>query len=205
MAFRFIHSADWQIGKVFRFIADAEMGSLQDARLNAIARIGELATEHHVQHVLVAGDVYEHAEITPRARAQPIERMRAYGAVQWHLLPGNHDSYQANGLWDRVARGIPDHIHIYKEPAVAVIEPGVAALLPAPLQHRRGLDDLTEWMDGAHTDDGLIRIGMAHGSVRGFGPDDEQRINPIAPERPERARLDYLALGDWHGEFRVSR
>jgi hypothetical protein len=29
---RLIHTADWQIGKVFRFVDDATMGVLQEAR-----------------------------------------------------------------------------------------------------------------------------------------------------------------------------
>ena len=134
MAFRFIHTADWQVGKVFRFMDDAAMGALQMARLEAITRIGELAVEHHVHHVLVAGDVYDHAEPSLHRRNQAIERMRAHSSVQWHLLPGNHDPHQPNGLWDQICRrGLPDNIHAYTERAVATIEAGVAALLPAPL------------------------------------------------------------------------
>ena len=85
-----------------------------------------------------------------------------------------------------------------------IIEHDVAALLPSPLQHRRTLADPTAWMEHAHTDDGLIRIGIAHGAVYGFDTDEEQRANPIGPTRPQLARLDYLALGDWHGELQVN-
>ena len=76
MAFRFIHTADWQIGKVFRFVDDAAMGALQLARLEAITRIGELALEYHVRDVLVAGDVYDHA-ISLLTHAQPSHRANA--------------------------------------------------------------------------------------------------------------------------------
>ena len=131
--------------------------------------------------------------------------MRAHTSVQWHLLPGNHDPYQSNGLWDQLRRrGLPGNIHAHVEPAVKVVEQGVAALLPAPLQHRRTLNDPTSWMDEAHTEDGLIRIGLAHGSVHGFDTHEEQRYHPIDPDRPRLARLDYLALGDWHGELEVN-
>ena len=113
MAFRFIHSADWQIGKVFRFVDGAEMSGLQLARLEAITRIGNLAGRHDVSHVLVTGDLYDHATPSPRTRNQVVERMRACTSVQWHLLPGNHDPYQPNGLWDQLRRrGLPaNHRH----------------------------------------------------------------------------------------------
>ena len=200
MAFRFIHTADWQIGKVFRFVDDGTMGVLQQARLEAISRIGELAAEHGVGQVLVAGDVWDHADPALRTRIQTLERMREHAAVQWHLLPGNHDAHRPSGLWDQMRRrGLPENVHMHTEPEISEIQSGVAALLPAPLQHRRTLGDLTAWMDDAQTDAKLIRIGLAHGSVHGFGTNEEQHVNQIDPARPELAGLDYLALGDWHG------
>ena len=205
MAFRFIHTADWQIGKVFRFVDGAEMGGLQLARLEAITLIGKLADEHHVRHVLVAGDVYDHATPSTHTRNQVVERMRAHTSVQWHLLPGNHDPYQPNGLWDQLRRrGLPDNIHAHTESSGAIIEQDAAVLLPAPLQHRRTLNDPTAWMDNQPSEAGLIRIGLAHGAVFGFDTNEEQRANPIDPTRPQLARLDYLALGDWHGELQVN-
>ena len=59
-------------------------------------------------------------------------------------------------------------------------------------------------MDKELDEAGMIRIGLAHGAVYGFDTDEGQRANPIDPERPNRARLDYLALGDWHGELKVN-
>lgn len=205
MAFRFIHTADWQIGKVFRFVDGAEMGGLQLARLEAITRIGSLAIEHDVGHVLVAGDIYDHATPTPHTRNQVVERMRACTSVQWHLLPGNHDPYQPNGLWDQLQRrGLPGNIHVHTESIASVIEQDAAVLLPAPLQHRRTLNDPTAWMDDEVSEAALIRIGLAHGAVHGFDSSEGQRANPIDPQRPRLARLDYLALGDWHGELEVN-
>ena len=120
-------------------------------------------------------------------------------------MPGNHDPYQPNGLWDQLrTRGLPDNIHAHTESAGTVIEQDAAVLLPAPLQHRRTLNDPTAWMDNHLSEAGLIRIGLAHGAVHGFNTDEEQRANPIDPTRPQFARLDYLALGDWHGELQVN-
>lgn len=203
MVFRFIHTADWQIGKVFRFVDDAKMGVLQEARIEAISRIGELAKEHRAEHVLVAGDVYDFENLSPVSRNQPLERMRLYPEIEWHLLPGNHDPHRPNGLWDRLSSQLPPNVRAHIKPEPVVIADGVAALLPAPLTARRTLDDPTAWMDGARTEDGLIRIGLAHGAVHGFSTDEEQRANPIEQDRPVKAGLDYLALGDWHGKLRV--
>jgi hypothetical protein len=54
-------------------------------------------------------------------------------------------------------------------------------------------------MNSAATPEGAVRIGVAHGSITSFGTDDSSTHNLIAVDRPERAGLAYLALGDWHG------
>ena len=82
------------------------------------------------------------------------------------------------------------------------IEPGVW-LLPAPLFAKATSFDPSAWMDQAATPAGAIRIGLAHGSVQGFGSAGEAAI-PIDPGRPKRAGLAYLALGDWHGRQQIN-
>ena len=73
------------------------------------------------------------------------------------------------------------------------------AVLAAPLTQRHTYDDVTQAFDAMESEPGRIRVGLAHGSVAGRLPDTIDATNPIAPDRASRARLDYLALGDWHG------
>jgi hypothetical protein len=82
------------------------------------------------------------------------------------------------------------------------IAPDVA-LLPAPCTTRRPGRDLTEWMDGAATPDGTIRLGLAHGAIQDFS-EEAAASDVIAPDRATKAGLDYLALGDWHGAVAVN-
>ena len=57
---KFIHTADWQIGKPFAGIGDAHKRSLvQQERIEAIKRIGGVAQEHDAAFVLVAGDLFD--------------------------------------------------------------------------------------------------------------------------------------------------
>lgn len=198
---RFIHTADWQIGKPFRNFGDKE-SVLREARLSAIETIGRLARENGAQHVLVAGDLYDTDSPTPKTLQEPLERMRASTAVTWHVIPGNHDAHRGNGLWDRaITWGLPPNVVLHLSPEPAPLGEG-AVLFPAPLRRRSEANDLTEWMDAAESAPGLLRIGLAHGSVQGFGTGGEAK-NPIAPDRTKRANLDYLALGDWHRTLQV--
>ncbi len=205
MTTKLIHTSDWQIGKVFRFVDNATMGLLQEARLGAITRLGDLARRHGAARVLVSGDIYDAEALTPRSLNQPIERMRNFVTVHWHLLPGNHDPHRPNGLWDRLRRrDLPPNVHIHLAPEPAVFEEDSFALLPAPLFRRHALGDPTAYMDDVELPEGFVRVGLAHGTVTGFGSDDKDVPNYIAPDRPERARLSYLALGDWHGQKKIN-
>jgi DNA repair exonuclease SbcCD nuclease subunit len=198
---RFIHSADWQIGKVFKQFGEREE-PLRQARLAAIERLGEFAKKNGAAHILVAGDLYDSETPTPVSLRAPIERMKLFPDIAWHLLPGNHDPHRPEGVWDRLARmGLPSHIHPLLTPEIAPLGDS-AFLLPAPLVRKTEHDDISMWMDAAATPAGALRIGMAHGSVVDFGNEGEA-VNPIDPARATKAGLDYFALGDWHGTQQV--
>jgi hypothetical protein len=198
---RFIHTADWQIGKVFKQYG-AKEETLRQARLVAIERLGELARTNGVQHILVAGDVYDNEAPNTITLRAPIERMKPFADIHWHLLPGNHDPHRPEGVWDRVAQlGLPSHIHVHLTPAPVPLTDG-AFLLPAPLLRKSEFDDLTVWMDSAATPAGALRIGLAHGAVINFTSEGEA-TNPIDPARSAKANLDYLALGDWHRTLQI--
>jgi len=198
---RFIHTADWQIGKVFKQFG-AKEETFRQARLGAIEHLGALARSNGVKHVLVAGDVYDNEAPNTITLRAPIERMKPFTEIHWHLLPGNHDPHRPEGVWDRVAQlGLPSHIHLHLTPTAAQLTDD-AFLLPAPLLRKTEFNDLTAWMDDAQTPPGALRIGLAHGAVVNFTSEGEAS-NPIDPDRPALARLDYLALGDWHRTLQI--
>lgn len=199
---RFIHTADWQIGKSFRRFGERE-GGLRQARLDAIERIGAAALAHNAAHVLVAGDLFDHFAPTDRTAREPVERMRRFSAVEWLIIPGNHDPHRPDGVWDRLAlMGLPANVRPVLEPTPVALADGTH-ILPAPLLRRSETADLTAWWDAAPTPPGAARIGLAHGAVTGFGSAQEAS-NLIDPARARSAGLAYLALGDWHRTLQIS-
>jgi DNA repair exonuclease SbcCD nuclease subunit len=201
---RLIHTADWQIGKVFRFVDSATMALLQDARLEAIKTIGRLALEHDAGLVLVAGDVFDKEGLADRTIGQALERMRSFARTTWHLIPGNHDPNRPGGIWQRVtAMGVPENVVLHLEPVPAPLGDG-CWLLPCSLQHRHDAADPSAWMNDAATPEGALRIGLAHGSITDFGL-SSTTPNRIAPDRAKQAGLGYLALGDWHGTKEIDQ
>lgn len=197
---KFIHTADWQLGKPFgRFEPDVR-AALSEARFDAIDAIGKAAVQHGAGHVLVAGDIFDSEGPEDRTIIQAISRMGRH-PCRWWLLPGNHDFARNGGLWDRVRQRAGAGITILADPEPHELEPGLW-LLPAPLTHRHNDDDPTAQFDDMATPDARIRIGIAHGSIRDFGTQGETK-NQIALDRARRSGLDYLALGDWHGVLKV--
>jgi DNA repair exonuclease SbcCD nuclease subunit len=202
LMFSFLHTADWQLGKRFGSFPGDKPAVLRDQRLQAVDRLAQAAQAAKCSAVLVAGDVFD-AETVPEALCgQLMARLNAYPALAWHLLPGNHDPGRAGGVWTTLAGKLPANVRLHLESRPVELAPGVV-LLPAPLTSKRTSTDPTAWMDGVATPAGTLRIGLAHGSVQGFGSAGEANVS-IDPARVKSAGLNYLALGDWHGTTRIS-
>jgi DNA repair exonuclease SbcCD nuclease subunit len=203
---RFVHSSDLQIGKGFVFLEPDVGVLLQNARLEAVTRLGEIAVQHEAFTVLLAGDIFDKQRLSNVTVAKPVEIMRRFSTVTWHLMPGNHDHVRENGLWGWLARMQPPaNVRLHTTPGAVKIadDDALVYLLPAPLRHISSAGDLTSYMDNEVTPDGAIRIGMAHGSVQGFGSEGEAS-NYISPARVESAGLAYMAMGDWHRQMKIS-
>lgn len=198
---RIVHTADWQLGKPFGGFPDEVRAALAEARLDVIDRIAEVAMQNGAGHVLVAGDVFDNIEPGDRVLAQALSRM-GRGAMQWWLMPGNHDHARAGGLWSRVRTKAPGNVHVADIAEAVMLEDG-AWLLPAPLDYRRTRDDPTARFDDMATPPGAVRVGLAHGSITEFGG-SSTATNLIPPDRAQKSGLDYLALGDWHGHLLVN-
>ncbi len=203
MGIRFLHTADLQIGKGFGQFPNEIAGELRAERLKTLKRIASLARERSVDAVLIAGDCFDDVAVGDDTLRRFKVALEPFDGT-WVLLPGNHDPAIAESPWSRLRRlSLPANVIIADKPASIAIG-GNAVVLPAPLQRRREAADLTSWFDTAVTGDHDIRIGLAHGSVRELLPETSEATNPVALDRAKRARLDYLALGDWHGHLRVS-
>jgi DNA repair exonuclease SbcCD nuclease subunit len=179
-------------------------GALRAARFETLKRIGHVAKDRNVDAVLVAGDCFDDIAIADETLRRFKLALEPFNGT-WVLLPGNHDPAIAESPWTRLKRlSLPGNVIVADEPCPIDIC-GKAMVLPAPLVRRRDPTDPTEWFDGAVTEPGLIRIGLAHGTVPEFLPDASEAANPIAYDRADHARLDYLALGDWHGHLQVTK
>lgn len=200
--FRFLHSSDLHLGKRFGNLPDDLRGRLREARHGAIARLAAQAQAYGATSILLAGDTFDTETPTPAILRQALTEMGHHPTLSWVLLPGNHDSLLADQLWDAARAAAPPNVVLATTATPLILAPGVM-LLPAPCTTRRPGRDLTEWMVDAPTPEGSLRLGLAHGAIQQFS-EDAAASDVIAPNRASLAGLDYLALGDWHGQIAVN-
>jgi len=206
---RFLHTSDWQLGAGFGQVPGDKGALLRAERLESLARIGKLAEEYEVQFILAAGDLYDAHTVDNEIVTRSLETIARY-PVPVYAIPGNHDFvgapesvYARQRFLDRC----PEQFQLLKEAAVKPVDGVSASILPCPLVQRHTVSDPTRWMagDGANSSEGHLRIGLAHGSVVAFESEEGGTTpNLIDPAIVDTARLDYLALGDWHGVKEVN-
>lgn len=205
---RFVHTADWQLGQQAHFVGGDGGAKLREARLRTIFRIEEEAHKFGAQFIVVAGDVFEHHGIRPETVRKAFDALSEI-RLPVYLLPGNHDPYTPDAiylsrLWQREC---PANVFVLGSREPVVLDG--AALLPCPLFERHSFEDASEHLHPSFGPADCVRIGVAHGAVREvlqglLGSAEEDFNNPLPADLAERARLDYVALGDWHSYFRVN-
>jgi len=198
-----LHTADWQIGRVFSQFDSDDAPALFEARFAVVEHLAAIAAEHAVDAVLVAGDVFDAQTVSDKTIRRLFNAMEGFNGA-WVLIPGNHDAALTESVWSRAQRlgAIPENVIVCLKPEPVVVAEKFT-LLPAPLTQRHTYADLTEWFTTHVPSDVLPRIGLAHGSVQGILPDEVDSTNPIAADRAQSAGLAYLALGDWHGTKQI--
>ena len=200
-AFRFVHSSDLHLGRAFGNFPEGIRHRLREARHGAIARLAAAARNGGAKTIVLTGDTFDAETPAPDTLRQAMTAMREAADLTWVLLPGNHDSLAATELWRRIATDGPANLRALTTDAPVESSAGVW-LLPAPCTQRRPGRDLTESMSAA-TPSGALRIGLGHGAITDFSG-EEGTTGIIPPDRAQKSGLDYLALGDWHGQLRVS-
>ena len=206
---RILHTADWQIGKPYRWIDDVQkQARLQQERVEAVGRIAEIARREEVDAVLVAGDLFDSSTVPA---ATVMEVLEVLGSIPCPVLviPGNHDHGGVGGIWRRadLQRQMQDraeNLQLLLAPEPVSVA-GIT-LLPCPLLRQRDSRNPLLWLeelDWQRLDPSRPRVVLAHGSVQGFGGDDS--VNRLLLDRLPSEELDYIALGDWHGLMSVDR
>jgi DNA repair exonuclease SbcCD nuclease subunit len=206
---RFAHTADWQLGMTRHFLSPGAQGRYDQARLEAIERIGRIAAAEGCEFIVVCGDVFEHVQVARKTAAPALRALRAVSEqVPVYLLPGNHDHLSSASIyashWFGPER--PANVHVLNEPGVVEVRAGVE-LLVAPWDGKQPpaeqVDRLAARAPIIGSD--AVRIGVGHGGVDTSA--SQLTEDPISVATLEKAladrRIDFVALGDRHSRTQV--
>lgn len=216
MGVKFLHTADWQLGKPFAGVADlSKRVQIQNERIAVVHRLAAIAREKGAKFVLVAGDLFDSPSATKATVSAACSAIGAFG-IPVLAIPGNHDHGGPGSLWQqdffqREREQLAPNLRILLKPEPVEL-PG-AILFPCPLLRRHETGDVFAWLRSSEDLDSRFgpqpRIVLAHGSVLNFSAAaDPDEINDGACNLLDLASVpdelfDYVALGDWHGTKQV--
>jgi DNA repair exonuclease SbcCD nuclease subunit len=216
MNVKFLHTADWQLGKPFASVGnDSKRYRLQEQRLQTIRDLAARIEESGVAFVLVAGDLFDSAHVT---KATVSAACSAIGCLKVPVIaiPGNHDHGGPGSIWEqefflREQQQLAPNFQVLLKPEPLILDSAV--IFPAPLLRRHEPGDPAAWIRQAALDPSLPsdrpRLVLAHGTIQGFGSqqNDEEdapaAVNWIDLSSLSLDAIDYIALGDWHGTKQV--
>lgn len=207
---RFVHTADWQIGMTRRYLSSEAQPRFTAARTDVVRRIGVLAQDEGCEFVVVAGDVFEHDQLTPQTVRRALEALRAV-PVPVYLLPGNHDHLGPMSVWASpvLREELPDHVTVLDRPGVHEVRPGVE-IVAAPWVGKHPESDTVAgalaMLPEGPAPEGVVRVVVGHGVVDLLDP-DRRHAGAIAVSSLRTAldegRVHFVALGDRHSVTQV--
>lgn len=217
---RFIHTADWHLGRLF-------FGRhLTDDQAHVLDELVHLARDAQAEAVVIAGDIYDRA-------VPPVEAVELFDEVLSRLLldeklkvlyiAGNHDSAARLGFGSRLLAGggvfvagqlqadaapiVLDDAHgkvafsllPYMEPATVRFAYGEAA------EELAGFDEATSFAvarAAALVPEGCRSVAVAHAFIAGGASSDSERPLSVGGSDSVSpacfARFSYTALGHLH-------
>lgn len=205
---RFIATGDWQLGMSAHFLDADVRPRYQQARFDAVRRIGELATKLDATFVVVCGDVFESNQLDRTVVARAFEAMRSF-AVPAVLLPGNHDPLDAASIYDSAVftDRVPNQVRVLRDAMPLEVLPNVE-IVGAPWFSKRPLTDLVGVACATlePTPKGVIRIIVGHGAVSSLNPDREAVAEIVETDLRkvlDDGRAQIAVLGDRHSTCEV--
>ncbi len=212
---RFLHTADWHLGKLFHQV------HLTDDQAYVLDRLVEIVKETRPDLLLVAGDVFDRAVPPGEAVAlldDALERLVLGTNTQVLLIPGNHDDPKRLGFASRLLARAGLHVVVEADTEPLIFEDAhgeirIAAfpwLHPSEALYQLGAEGSSH-ADAmaamvrhatAHIPNGVRAVAVAHGWVTGGEPSESERPLNLggSGEVPQAVfdRFSWAALGHLH-------
>jgi hypothetical protein len=205
MDLRLLATADLHLGMRFAGYPQAQE-RLAEARFAVLERLVERANAEGCRLFLIAGDLFERPNLPQREVFRAANTLAEFQGELAAVLPGNHDYYagEAGSLWKSFRERAGDRVLLLDRPKVYDLRHyGLEVLLyPGPCTARHSRQHALSWIETRKDpQDGLLRIGLAHGSIEGFSADLEGEYCPMRIAELEALGLDLWIVGHTHRPY----
>jgi DNA repair exonuclease SbcCD nuclease subunit len=200
---KFLHTADWHLGRPFSRFNREQNRSLYEARFTTLRAIFDYARDNTISYILAAGDQFDSGECKT---LEPIHELlgliRAYPDITFIMITGNHDPLLPYNIYSKVDRShYPENLILINEPRKVELDSDNTTIYAASLYEKKSREQPFLSLPAADQHDGSrIRVGLAHGSLAIPGKYEEDDF-PIPATTVKDFDLDYLALGHWHSYY----
>lgn len=211
MAIKIFHTADLHIGMKYNSYPEKVREMLQQARLEVLEKMVEMANEQQCNLFVVAGDLFHNIKgINKKTIAQAAKYLEAFQGECVLIIPGNHDyDNDMIDLWKTFKEHIADKIvFLNQEVPVSLDNYGLdITVYPAPCHSKHSDVNNINWIreHKLNIDPLQINIGIAHGALEGISPDLTSSYFYMTREELENIPLDLWLLGHTHVTYPPSQ
>lgn len=206
---RIFHTADLHLGLGFtRAGYSPELREkLVVRRIEALRAMVALANERACDLFVVAGDLFDSLRVPASRVREAAESLASFEGIV-AVLPGNHDPLQeGDTLWKNFGEKLGERHHVLAPDTVCDLRPqGVPLVIfPGVCGSRHSARNAIGWVAEAlrsqALEDGVIKIGVAHGSLEGLSPDFNQEYFPMSEKELASCGMDAWLLGHTHVRY----
>ncbi|MFO8069288.1 MAG: DNA repair exonuclease [Alkalibacterium sp.] len=198
---RYIHAADLHLDSPFKGLKNmpaALFDKIKASTFDSLRKVVDAAIHHHVDFVLVAGDVYDIEDRSIRAQVllrKELERLHDDG-ISVYLIHGNHD-YITN---DELHLSLPENVEVFGPE----VETKIYETANKESVAISGFSYDRNWIEERKIKDYPARnrtanfhIGLLHGYLEGQNT-EHARYAPFTLTELKEKNYDYWALGHIH-------
>jgi len=195
----FIHAADLHLDSPMLGLADLPkpiFKRLQESSFEALRKITDAAILHHVDFVIISGDLFDAEDRSIKAQTKfrkEMERLDEKG-IPVFIIHGNHDF--ADGNWVQV--DMPDNVYVfptYVETVPFTSKDGIKVHLYGFSYPKRHVYEemISHYKKVSGAD---FHIGILHGNADGGS--EHEKYAPFSVKDLLEKDFDYWALGHIH-------
>lgn len=198
---RFLHTADLQIGMTASSVGKLAK-QLQDARVESLKTLLQVAAEKQVNFVIIAGDLFETNQVSQKYRQLVAQALENAKPLRVFILPGNHDYYGPNSVYTKEEFSrIGLHVQVLSERRPVLLPDLDLVLYPSPCMETRSHDSPARGI--VRQTGARFHVAILHGSVPSIigRTSEEDEYFPMSVDELENLGMDYIALGHWHSLY----